>query len=83
LTRIREDDTPKTSPLRRIPNKLTAFDVSTIKQFGLATADDPFYETAGAKFFPEAVFFNDEGEVIGKTDCQGGQLGAFHAQCRD
>lgn len=37
------DDLP-VFPLKQIPSTLTEFDVTLVRQFGLATSDDPYYE---------------------------------------
>lgn len=38
-----------------------------LSRLSFSTADDPFYKTSVAKYYPEAIIFNREGEMLGKV----------------
>ena len=72
LRKIQNDELDESTkcPLKQIPSELLEFDLSLVRTFALATTDDPYYEKAKAlqKYFPEAVFYGEDGKVIGKLD---------------
>ncbi len=85
ITRVKEGDKDEENPqpFLQVPSKLVEFDISSIKSLGLACADDPYYETSGSKWHPEAVFYNEEGEATGKLDHMSGEIGTYVKNCRD
>jgi len=42
-------------------------ELTGLSRLSFSTADDPFYKTSVAKYYPEAIIFNQEGEMIGKV----------------
>ena len=79
------DDLPK-FPLKQIHSDLVEFDVSLVRQFAFATSDDPYYEKSAdlQKYFPEAVFFDDQGNVLGVLNKQNKEvIGNYISDCRD
>jgi hypothetical protein len=42
-------------------------ELTGLSRLSFSTADDPFYKTSVAKYYPEAIIFNREGEMLGKV----------------
>jgi hypothetical protein len=42
-------------------------ELTGLSRLSFSTADDPFYKTSVAKYYPEALIFNKEGEMLGKV----------------
>jgi len=91
LSKIKEDDIEdiqeSKSPFVQEVTKRVEFDMHSIKEISLATADDPFFDKPNKKHFPELVVLNNEGEAIAKidetTDPNSDSVGRFIPSCRD
>jgi len=79
------DDLPK-CPIKQIYSDLVEFDISHVWQFAFATSDDPYYEKPQnlQKYFPEAVLFDDQGNVLTTLNRQNpDKIGNYISDCRD
>lgn len=86
IRKIQNDELEESShcPIKQIPNSLLEFDVSLVRTFALSTSDDPYYEKSLdlQKYFPEAVFYNESGEVLGKLDAKNPEfIGNYIGEC--
>ena len=43
-------------------------ELNGLSRLSFSTADDPFYKTSIAKYYPEACIFNNQGELLGKVN---------------
>lgn len=89
INKIKEDEKDEMPPypVMQVEDKNVSFDLQQVKQIALSTADDPFYEKPASKqkFFPEAVVFNHDGQIVEtiNSSTSESQHGNYVSHCRD
>ena len=58
----------ETNPIKYGSMPFFHCELTGLQRVSFSTADDPFYKTTVSKYYPEAVVFNSEGEVLTRID---------------